>query len=369
MRILHVAKRYPCAHGGDGVVVINLRHHQEAAGHEVQVLTSNCPEIVSDPMVRKFGIPISSESIDTINLRRILTLAWLAVYAFWYLHKVKPDVIHAHTMDFGFAMSFAARAYGIPSVHTSHGTCFDNDAFPKAKGLLEVFLIKHAGHRRLLTVDVNSVAAFADHGMPDVVYTPNAVEPDRFTPQHRVAGVPFRLICVARVELVKGLTYLLDAVSRLLRAGIQVELQLVGEGALLADLCRQVQRLNIVDAVHFLGRRSGQDVAQLFAQADLFVLPSLHEGFPLVLLEAWASGLPCIVTGVGGIPGICVDGEDSLIVEPADPAALEKAIRRAVEDDELRARLGANGRRRVEQEFDYASASHRLEAIYAEVLT
>ncbi len=121
MKVLHLTKKYPNCYAGDSVVVWQLVTHQEASGDDVHILTSNCQEILDTPQIKKIGLPIAPTSIDAINLKRILTLAWLIPWSFWYLRRLQPDIIHSHSADFGFGVSLAARLYGIPIINTCHG--------------------------------------------------------------------------------------------------------------------------------------------------------------------------------------------------------------------------------------------------------
>jgi glycosyltransferase involved in cell wall biosynthesis len=99
----------------------------------------------------------------------------------------------------------------------------------------------------------------------------------------------------------------------------------VGEGELRGELEEQARRLGVADAVRFHGQRGHRDVAELMRQADLFVLPSLFENLPCVLLEAIASGLPCVATAVGGVAEV-LDDETGVLCQPRDPASLATAI-------------------------------------------
>ena len=99
MKILHLTKKYPDALGGDAVVVSNLEKEQTKIGHEVFILTSNCPEIKEKENVFKFGLKDISLNLDRITIRRVISLIILLFLGFKYLRRLKPDVIHAHSAD------------------------------------------------------------------------------------------------------------------------------------------------------------------------------------------------------------------------------------------------------------------------------
>lgn len=367
MRILHATKRYPNSTGGDGIVVSNLQRYQERSGHEVFVMTSNCPDIVDGPRVTKFGPPIVSADLDVINARRIVTLLGMLCYAFWFLRRVKPDIIHTHCPDFAFALSFAARLYRIPTINTCHGVSFNDSSFSAAKRHLEVFLLRSARHRLIITVDAAALPDFDAIGLGPVVYHPNAVEPDGFLPCRPAPEGRVRMLYVGRLAPVKGIPILLKAFREVLLRNPNVELQLAGPGRELDDYRGLATQLGVSHRVTFLGRRCPEELAELYASSDIFVLPSLYEGFALVILEAWASSLPVVVTRVGNVPEVCVDESDALVVPPGDPAALAAALERLVKDGELRDWLGRRGRDKIETTYNYAATSRLLERVYSEV--
>jgi glycosyltransferase involved in cell wall biosynthesis len=142
-------------------------------------------------------------------------------------------------------------------------------------------------------------------------------------------------------------------------------LVLVGIGPLEDALRRQVDELDLSDAVTFLGRRD--DVEAILPGFDVFVLSSRYEGLPIALLEAMAAGVPPVATRVGGIPEVLTHEEDGLLVPPGDPDALAQALSRVLGDGVLHARLAHRARHRA-HDFDLTTAVHRLERIYAEAL-
>src|SRR3989344_1472663 len=114
MKILHATKKYLDVIGGDTIVTSNLLKQQEGAGHKTFILTSNCNNIKDRKNLMKFGFNISKYDLDKINLKRIFSLIRLVFFSFFYLKIIKPDIIHSHSSDIGFALSFASRIYRIP---------------------------------------------------------------------------------------------------------------------------------------------------------------------------------------------------------------------------------------------------------------
>lgn len=167
--------------------------------------------------------------------------------------------------------------------------------------------------------------------------------PLRKTPGRSVIGT------VGRLAAQKGITYLIDAFSRLPRDLGALELWVVGGGDQEPHLRAQVAATGLSDRVRFLGIRP--DVPAVLGNFDLFVLPSLWEGLPNAVLEAMAARRAVVATAVDGTPEAVEDGKTGLLVPAADPAALAQAMERLLRDANLRASFGEAGRHRVEAEF------------------
>jgi glycosyltransferase involved in cell wall biosynthesis len=142
-------------------------------------------------------------------------------------------------------------------------------------------------------------------------------------------------------------------------------LVLVGLGPLESDLRSLAAGLGIADRVVFAGSRD--DVFDLLPAFDVFALSSQFEGLPIALLEAMATGIAPVATSVGGIPEVISDGRDGLLVAPGDPGALAAAVTKLLDDDGLRADLGARARVRA-ADFDLVHAVRRAEDIYRRAL-
>jgi glycosyltransferase involved in cell wall biosynthesis len=169
------------------------------------------------------------------------------------------------------------------------------------------------------------------------------------------------ILTTARLDRLKGHSYLLQAAA-LVPEALFI---LVGDGPERVRLEAQASELGLDNRVIFLGYR--QDVPELLASCDLFVLPSLLEGLPLAVLEAMAAGKPVIATQVGGTDEAVVDGKTGLLVPSADPMALACAIRKLLSDRPLAERLGVAGQARVRRHFSAESMVQRVTKIYDEL--
>lgn len=151
---------------------------------------------------------------------------------------------------------------------------------------------------------------------------------------------PVRLLWAGQLRPVKGLPVLLRAVRTLLDGGVPVRLRIVGSGEQRAVLEAECNSLRLRESVSLEGYVSpGPGLNRYFEEADLFVLPSLSEGVPKVLIEAMARALPVVATAVGGIPDVVEDRTNGLLVPPGSPAALAEAVAELHADDGLRRRL------------------------------
>lgn len=158
---------------------------------------------------------------------------------------------------------------------------------------------------------------------------------------------------------------LIDAFAAVAASRPDARLVIVGGGPLEAELRERAGERGLGDRVLLTGQRPG--VAGLLPAFDTFVLSSRHEGLPLALLEAMASGLPAIATRVGGIPEVLTDGVDGRLVPPGDVAALTAAIAGVLDDPDGAARLATAGRETAGG-FSITRAVERMAAVYGELL-
>lgn len=173
-------------------------------------------------------------------------------------------------------------------------------------------------------------------------------------------------VTTAKLTWEKGHKYLLRAIKRLDAATVsRVKFLFAGAGPLERELKSISRELGIEERVVFMGYRD--DIRELLSLCDLFVLPSVSEGQGIALLEAMAMKRPVVTTDAGGIQEVVKDGKNGIVVKPADPDGLSRALRNLLNNRPLRIRMGAEGRRVVVDRFDARNKAKELENLYLDL--
>jgi glycosyltransferase involved in cell wall biosynthesis len=211
---------------------------------------------------------------------------------------------------------------------------------------------------RHLTVSENSRKDIvAQMGVdPDTLHiVPVGVDQTQFRPMPHVARVPGRLMTTASADVpLKGLTYLIDALAKVRTEREDAHLVVIGRPRHKSAVPAQIERLGLTGAVEFVSGVSDERIVELYAEAEIAVIPSLYEGFSLPAVEAMACGVPLVTTSGGALPEVVgAPGEAAMIVPPADPGALAATIGATLGDAELRGRLSDGGRGRVLDRFTW----------------
>jgi glycosyltransferase involved in cell wall biosynthesis len=295
--------------------------------------------------------------------------------------RARPlDILHVHDPR-ALAIAQVAGAYlRVPLVYTVHlpvGADADAGAGAGARrrlyGTAERLLLRSAPPARVVHVSARALARSPHGSNGRTVLIPNGVNLGRAS----VAGARERVrsalgvppgacvtTSVARLVPQKGLDVLLEAWAQGM-AGRGASLWLAGDGPARAGLEAQAARLGLGERVRLLGRRD--DVPDILAATDVFVLASRQETTPIALLEAMAAGCACVATDVGDCRAMLADGAAGRIVTPGDVPGLAAALREVTSDRALRDRLGQAARERARQ-FSDVSMAERTAAVYEMVL-
>jgi glycosyltransferase involved in cell wall biosynthesis len=279
-----------------------------------------------------------------------------------------PDIIHAHVvLPSGWAAVGLANKFGVPLVLTEHSGPFSMHFGSKvSRDFVRKTLQKCD---RIISVGPSLKQQIDDFepGLEIDVFG-NLVQTDFFVPaaRERTPGSPFRFLFVGHLVESKGVNYLLEAAALLVRNGADnFEIIIGGDGLERDHLVGLAEELGIQNRCRFLGALSRGQVRESIQQSDVFILPSLHETFGIVLGEAMACGKPVISTRCGG-PEFVVNDDVGRLVEPANPAQLAEVMAKFLKGD---LRLDEKTvRASVESRFGPSAFVKGMSQIYDEVL-
>jgi len=385
--------------GGQGVYVRHLSRELVALGHTVEVLSGppypeldagvaltalpgldlyREPDPFRVPRLREFRSPL-----DVLEFLLMCTAAFPEPLTFslraWRELRgrtERPDVVHDN-QTLGYGLLLLQRA-GFPVLATVHHpiTVDRTVDLAAAHGLRRQVSVRRWYSflrmqarvvRRLPSLLTVSQSSYGD------IVRDFAVEPSRLTVvpvgvEHEVfvpptvPRVPCRIVVTASADVaLKGVVPLLEAVAKL-RTERDVELLVVGSVKKGGAVARTVVRLGLEDAVRFVHGLTEQQLVEVFGSAHVGVVPSLYEGFSLPAVEMMSCATPLVVTTAGALPEVV--GDAALSVPPRDAEALAVALGRVLDDDELAARLGAQGRARVVELYTWRAVAERTVAWY-----
>jgi MMP alpha-(1->4)-mannosyltransferase len=226
---------------------------------------------------------------------------------------------------------------------------------------------------RHLTVSDNSrkdIIAQMGVDADTVHIVPVGVDQVQFRPLPHVKRVPGRLMTTASADVpLKGLPYLIEALAKIRTEREDAHLVVIGRPRHKSAVPAQIERLGLGNAVEFVSGVSDERIVELYAEAEIAVIPSLYEGFSLPAVEAMACAVPLVTTTGGALPEVVgPQGESAMLVPPADPDSLAAQIVAVLNDPALRQQLADGGRRRVLDRFTWRrTAEGTAEHYYLEL--
>jgi len=305
--------------------------------------------------------------------------------AFWgilrVLKKERPDIVHLNSPKAAALGAVAALLSAVlqPTVvFTIHGWPFGEDRplFQRAAIFLISWMTCMLCDRVILinTADYASGKRFLSRKKRVLIQ--NGLAPIPFFPRERsrsffeekigrkIATDTIVIGAIAELTKNKGLRYLIDAIRLLVLQPTTHKLQtiIIGDGEDRAALEKQIADAGLQSNVFLLG--FVPDAARFLHGFDIFVLPSLKEGLPYALMAAMSAGLPAVASRVGGIPDLVTDQKTGFIAEPKDIRGLRQALGRLIASREMRAHMGAAGRKKIETSFSFSAMMHATISLY-----
>jgi glycosyltransferase involved in cell wall biosynthesis len=373
MRVCHFVSGDVWA-GAEVQVATLLRALKALPGLELSAIVLNYGRLHDE--LAQLGIPVAVCDESRMGFARLFLAARSRLMEF------RPEILHTHGYKENVLGAAAGRASCRPRlVQTWHGIL---ENLPGWAGLkMSVYdRINVAVGRTAADAIIGVSSEIARvlqqrHSSTDVRCIRNGIDTARVVPalgrtamRDRLAIAHDSLVVgsVGRLMPIKGFGHLIEAFAQLRgrRAAPGARLMIVGDGPLRSELEQCAERLGVSGDVSFLGARD--DVYDLMSAFDVFALPSLHEGIPMVILEAMAVGVPIVASRVGGIPEILEDGRDALLVPAGDAGALAKGIETLASSPTLRAATVRAAREQVEAQFSIRVSAASTRDLYRSLI-
>lgn len=364
MKIVYIITRSDVL-GGASVHLLDLAKGMIEKGHQVHILVG--------------GTGAFTESLDKNNiaytslthLKRELSVQH-EVLGYFEIKKqlelLNPDIVHCHSTKAGLLGRLAAKSLNIPVVFTAHGWAFTDGVGSKKQKI-------YAHVERALSKLSDAIISVSDYdrqhgfkhnvGTQQLVTTVHNGVPDVIKSTNNTQNPVPKLIMVARFEEPKDQYFLINTLAELPKA-LDWQLDLIGDGPNLQK-CKDLTKSKQLDnKVIFHGQSF--KVQEFLNQADIFILISKYEGFPLTILEAMRASLPIIASDVGGVKE-SVTAQNGFLIPKNDSVALTDALTKLISDANLRNELGSNSRKLYETYFTFEIMLEKTLNIYYKILS
>lgn len=350
--------------GGASVHLLDLAKGMISQGHQVHILVGGVGAFTEE--LKKHHIDFSSLK----HLKREISLIH-DLLSFWeikkYLKQLKPDIVHCHSSKAGLLGRLAAKSLNLPVVFTAHGWAFTDGISPKKQKIyatLERFMTNYSDH--IITVsEYDRQHGFRHHvGTLKLVQTIHNGVPDIKTIAIEKSNSIVRLIMVARFEDPKDQYFLIQALSKL-PIHLNWQIDFLGDGPNLQK-CQELVRNEKLDSKIIFHGQSFK-VKEFLNQADIFILISNYEGFPLTILEAMSASLPIIASDVGGV-NESVSSDNGYLIPKGEIDCLVQALTELILNKNLRQKLGNSSRYLYETQFSFNTMLQKTLNVYTQII-
>ncbi len=312
--------------------------------------------------VYRLGIPTKYNSILGRLLYIILTSLQL---------RRNYDLYHAHAYYAAYPAKIIRFFKKKPLFFTVHGVALearqemDSGIISRIKSFMEGAILFKMRYDCEISVD-SSIKKYRNVNKR-IEIIPNGVDVNKFDRFKTRKADKFKILYVGRLHHQKGLKYLIHGAEKIVEVNPEVEFHLIGSGQIDEELREDVEERGLTKYFKFRGEIFNEDLIQEYKSSHLFVLPSIYEGQPLTLLEAWAAKLPVIVTDVGGNRDFIKEGVNGFLVEPRRPYKLSEKIISAMKNRELD-KVGVEGYNVVKKNYSWDKVAEKTHNLYTKFL-
>lgn len=329
---------------------------------EVEVITRNCGvdfhKSQKNLKVTKLGPP-SKPANDTARIKYL-------VQAFLYLLNKDYDLLVAHTFLPGLVVRLLMLTQGKRAVLVVHGSSIGSQLNKGFKLWLEKFILTRIKYSAQITVSRDFFKI--DNVNKDIVYIPNGFDPVYLKHNSSKTSNSNTLLFIGRLHPQKNLICLIEAMKILKSEANPANLTIIGDGPQKQELQHLIKKYALQNIVTLVGEKSKEQLISYYQHSMAFILPSIYEGQPLTLLEAWASKLPVIVSKTGDNMYLVKDGENGYFIQNQnDPKSIAQTIKKALKNPNLK-KLGQNGYNLVKDKYTWENSARETKKLYEKIL-
>ncbi len=372
MRILTLCYEYPPIGGGGAKVVAGLTKILANQGNNVDLVTMafhNLPRFQQLNGVDIFRVPCLRRKASICHAHEMASYVFMAQpFLLKLTRQAHYDINHTHFIfPDGLLAYFLKKRTGLPYVITAHGSDvpgYNPNRFKLLHSLMKPVWQKVVMEADAITSPSRFLSLLIEKNLPgkSVAVIPNGFNSGRFIPHQRT---PDRILVVSRMFERKGIQYFIQALEGM---DIPLQVDIVGSGPHLESIkgISQSTQTGAKIVFHEWLENDSPKLQELYERAGIFIFPSEAENFPIVLLEAMAAGLAIITTKDTGCAEVV--GDAAILVNPRDPQAIRSALQTLLVNSELREKLSAAARARVESQFSWSSVANQYVAVYQKAL-
>ena len=374
MKILLINNEFPPIGGGGSTVTKYALPYLVGAGHEVTLITSRYKglkkrEVIDGATVIR--IPAIRRYKDFCSMWELVIFGISAFfYTFFYTLRHQTDFIQAYfAVPAGWVAWLISYTRGIPYAVYFGGSDIPGanpsrykNIYPFITPLLRA-IWRRAEFRTVCSQDLVRLGKESDSSS-DFLCVPNGVETARFVPIDRPANPKVKILFIGRLIPRKGFQRVVQALPKVRElVDRPFEVEVVGTGVARSELDGLAEELGVSDLIRYVGQVPYERLEESYQYADIFVLTSLSEGMPSVILEAMGCALPVIASDVGGNNEIVHEGENGYLISGDDIDTLAQRIASLINDDLLRKSMGARGRE-IALDYDWSKIMGEYNKLY-----
>jgi len=380
-RILMFNHEFPPIGGGGGWVSYFLGKHFAAAGHDVHLITSQFRDCPRDEEVEGFHVHrvrALRKNRDVCAVHEMLTYAISSsLYGLRFAKQFKPDIVQVF-----FGIPAGGGAYLLRKRHNVPYLVFlggrdvprrnpDPPYYRWLYLLLKPVIRSIWNNASAVVACSDGLRELAQETAPDVKMSviPDGLDLSRFKPSPREPDPEsVRILTIGRLIPRKGFQFLIRALPQIVEnAAHDFEIEIVGDGPYQKELLKLAADLDVTEHIRFAGAVPYSELPGKYRDADIFILPSLAEGMPLVVLEAMGTGLPIVASRVQGIEELVAEDVNGALFDPGDADGLARCLVKLINAGKRRVEMGKASVERVKP-YDWKNIADAYLALYADIL-